>query len=198
MRGWRCHMDAIEPAPVKLCEDGGAVVHIKYRSPAPMIGADDVTRSWSWNLYWCLYILADACCKDSLKLLRHSISSLKYTPICFETSHAVTRRHAGTDSLGLETRHSLALQVSYSLNRNRSSMLPLVWFSCLVSLITWRRFYVTPLLRELHCLSFPERINYKLALLVFKCLNGLAPLYLACEFHPVCYVPLKFLDSTSR
>jgi len=38
------------------------------------------------------------------------------------------------------------------------------------------------LLRELHWLSFPERINYKLALLVFKCLNGLAPPYLACAF----------------
>jgi len=45
--------------------------------------------------------------------------------------------------------------------------------------------HVTPLLRELHWLwlSFPERISYKLALLVFKCLNGLAPPYLACEFR---------------
>jgi len=32
--------------------------------------------------------------------------------------------------------------------------------------------FVTPLIRELHWLSFPERIYYKLALLVFKCLNG--------------------------
>ena len=45
--------------------------------------------------------------------------------------------------------------------------------------------HVTPLLRELHWLSFTERINYKLALLVFKDLNGLAPPYLACEFHRV-------------
>jgi len=48
--------------------------------------------------------------------------------------------------------------------------------------------HVTPLLRELHWLSFPERINYKLALLallVFKYLNGLAPPYLACEFRRV-------------
>ena len=41
---------------------------------------------------------------------------------------------------------------------------------------------MTPLLRELQWLRFLERINYKLALLVFKCLNGLAPPYLACEF----------------
>ena len=45
--------------------------------------------------------------------------------------------------------------------------------------------YVTSLLRELHWLGFPERINYKLALLVFKCLNGLAPPYLAYEFRRV-------------
>jgi len=45
--------------------------------------------------------------------------------------------------------------------------------------------HVTPLLRELHWLFFAERINYKLALLVFKCLNGLASPYLACEFRRV-------------
>ena len=45
--------------------------------------------------------------------------------------------------------------------------------------------HVTPLLRELHWLCFPERTNYRLALLVFKCPNGLAPPYLACEFRHV-------------
>jgi len=56
--------------------------------------------------------------------------------------------------------------------------------ACLIFLS--RKFdHVTPLLRELHWLPFPERINYKLALLVFKCLNGLAPPYLACEFRRV-------------
>jgi hypothetical protein len=53
-------------------------------------------------------------------------------------------------------------------------------------IFSWRKFeHVTPLLRELHWLRFPERINYKLALLAFKCLNGLAPPYLACEFRRV-------------
>jgi len=53
----------------------------------------------------------------------------------------------------LETRHSLDSQISRSLNCNRSSMLPLAWFSCRVSVITWRRFYVNyigcPILRGL-------------------------------------------------
>jgi len=39
--------------------------------------------------------------------------------------------------------------------------------------------HVTPLLRELHWLCVPERITFKLASLVFRCLNGTAPLYLA-------------------
>ena len=39
---------------------------------------------------------------------------------------------------------------------------------------------VTPLLRELHWLrGVPERISYKLAILVFRCLHGIASPYLA-------------------
>jgi len=39
--------------------------------------------------------------------------------------------------------------------------------------------HITPLLRQLHWLKVPERIDYKLALLVYKCLQGVAPSYLA-------------------
>ena len=42
-----------------------------------------------------------------------------------------------------------------------------------------RRDHITPLLRELHWLKAPERTEYKLALLVYKCLQGVAPSYLA-------------------
>jgi hypothetical protein len=45
--------------------------------------------------------------------------------------------------------------------------------------------HVTPLLRELHWLRVPERISYKLATLVFRCLHGMAPPYLANELHRV-------------
>ena len=43
--------------------------------------------------------------------------------------------------------------------------------------------HVTPLLRELHWLSVPERITFKLATLVFRCLHGTAPSYLAESFY---------------
>jgi len=39
--------------------------------------------------------------------------------------------------------------------------------------------HVTPLLQELHWLSVPDRITFKLATLIFRCMHGLAPAYLA-------------------
>jgi len=48
-------------------------------------------------------------------------------------------------------------------------------------LIYSRRKYdrATPLLKELHWLRVPERIKFRLAVLVFKCRNKMAPHYLA-------------------
>ena len=45
--------------------------------------------------------------------------------------------------------------------------------------------HVTPLLRELHLLRMSQRIDYKLAVLVYCCLNGLAPSYLANDLQCV-------------
>ena len=39
--------------------------------------------------------------------------------------------------------------------------------------------HTTPLLRELHWLQVPERIQFRLGVLVYRCLNGTAPPYLA-------------------
>ena len=43
--------------------------------------------------------------------------------------------------------------------------------------------HITPLLHQLHWLRAPERIEFKLAVLVFKCLHGTAPSYLADELQ---------------
>ena len=45
--------------------------------------------------------------------------------------------------------------------------------------------HVTPLLRDLHWLRVPERITFRLAVLAYRCQNGLAPPYLADELHRV-------------
>jgi hypothetical protein len=41
------------------------------------------------------------------------------------------------------------------------------------------------LLHDLHWLRYPEQNDYKLAVLVYRCLHGLAPSYLVCKFQYV-------------
>ena len=45
--------------------------------------------------------------------------------------------------------------------------------------------HITPVLRELHWLPVRRRIIFKLVMMVYKCLNGLAPSYLADDCIPV-------------
>jgi len=52
---------------------------------------------------------------------------------------------------------------------------------------------VTPLLVNLHWLRVPERIQYKLCVLVHRCLNGAAPQYLSELIQP-----LSDVDSRHR
>jgi len=39
--------------------------------------------------------------------------------------------------------------------------------------------HVTPMLQDLHWLRSPERMDFKLAVLIYRCLHGLAPRYLS-------------------
>ena len=41
--------------------------------------------------------------------------------------------------------------------------------------------HVTPLLQDLHWLRVQERLDFRLAVLVFRCLHGTAPAYLSRE-----------------
>ena len=56
-------------------------------------------------------------------------------------------------------------------------------------LVTRTRKYehITPILRDLHWLSVKQRITYKILLLTYKSLNGMAPAYLTdlvCRYNP--------------
>jgi len=56
----------------------------------------------------------------------------------------------------------------------------------------------SPLLHHLHWLKAAERTDYKLAVLVYTCLHGTAPPYLADEFYQSAdYDPRRRLRSTS-
>jgi len=50
---------------------------------------------------------------------------------------------------------------------------------------TRRIVHVSPLLRELHWLRVPQRIEFRLAVLAYRCLNGTVPQYLADGLHRV-------------
>ena len=43
--------------------------------------------------------------------------------------------------------------------------------------------HVTPILRDLHWLPVEQRIKFKIILLVYKCLNNVAPVYLKELVH---------------
>ena len=45
--------------------------------------------------------------------------------------------------------------------------------------------HVSPLLQDLHWLRMPQRIEYKLAILTYRCMHGLAPSYLADRLQRV-------------
>jgi len=53
-------------------------------------------------------------------------------------------------------------------------------------------------IRGLHCLPVRQRIDYKVALLTYKCLHGLAPLYLAKQCILVSDVPERRYLKSSR
>jgi hypothetical protein len=54
-----------------------------------------------------------------------------------------------------------------------------------------RRDHVTPLLMDLHWLRVPERITFRLAVQVYRCLHGTGPHYLARDLRKVADVSLR-------
>jgi len=57
--------------------------------------------------------------------------------------------------------------------------------------------HVTPMLRDLHWLRFPERIDFKLAVLIYRRLHGLAPRYLSDYIQSVADSNCRRLRSSS-
>ena len=58
-----------------------------------------------------------------------------------------------------------------------------------------KRHHISPLLKDLHWLPVKARIDYKVALLCFKCLNNNAPAYIKDLIVP--YTPARMLRSSS-
>jgi len=71
-------------------------------------------------------------------------------------------------------------------------------FSPAARLVTgaWRRDHITPILRQLHWLLVRQRVTFKIAVLVFQCLTGQAPAYLADDCRLTSDVSTRRLRST--
>jgi len=54
-----------------------------------------------------------------------------------------------------------------------------------------RRDHMTPVLRESHWLPVRQRIRFKTAVMVYKCLHSLAPSYLASHCKPTSSCPRR-------
>ena len=59
-----------------------------------------------------------------------------------------------------------------------------------------RRDHITPILRQLHWLPVRQRVTFKIAVLVFQCLTGQAPAYLAHDCQRISDVSMPRLRST--
>ena len=69
--------------------------------------------------------------------------------------------------------------VLYSLPWSRLQLLQSVLNSAARLIRGLKRFdHISPVLIELHWLPYPQRVKYKVCMLMFKCLKGLAPAYL--------------------
>jgi len=63
--------------------------------------------------------------------------------------------------------------------------------------LIYRCQHVTTLLQELHWLWSKERVDFKLAVIIFRCLHGLAPCYLSDDIRRVADTNRRLLRSAS-
>jgi len=54
-----------------------------------------------------------------------------------------------------------------------------------------RQDHIQPLLRRIHWLRMPEHVSFQLAVLVYRCLHGSAPGYLASDLQRVSVTPQR-------
>ena len=84
---------------------------------------------------------------------------------------------------------------SLFMNMNKDLMQKLQNFAAKIILKKSYRDHVTPCLIELHWLPIKYRIDYKIAILTYKCINNLAPDYL-CKLVEL-YIPQRNLRSSN-
>jgi len=110
-------------------------------------------------------------------------TTTKRTSIGVKRRDAVAHRGAGVFQLdyGSATLAGLPKQLMDRLQSVQNADARLIFKAC-------RRDHIQPLLRRLHWLRMPERISFRLAVLVYRCLHGCAPGYLASDLQRVSHL----------
>ena len=131
-------------------------------------------------LYRCWPVHADASSADSNRVFRCAVQPSQHPAISPGASLSDAGYSGGTDSPGLRERHS---------NWNPASPcrhLQSVLNAAARSVADLRRSdHINQTLTSLHYLCASERIQFKLAMLIFKLLHGLTPQYLVDDLSRV-------------
>jgi len=85
---------------------------------------------------------------------------------------------------GSTTLAGLSKQLMDRLQSVQNAAARLIFKAC-------RQDHIQPLLRRLHWLRMPERVSFRLAVLVYRCLHGSAPGYLASDLQCVSHTPQR-------
>jgi len=110
-------------------------------------------------------------------------TTTKHTPICVKRRDAVAHRGTGVFQLdyGSATLVGLPKQLMDRLQFAQNAAARLIFKAC-------RQDHIQPLLHRLHWLRMPERVSFRLAVLVYCCLHGSAPGYLASDLQRVSHL----------
>jgi len=122
--------------------------------------------------------------QDRVQLLRHITPVAQHSSVDVTSGTTVAGRLAGAVAPGLWQRDARrsTWQSARQFVMNAAARL----------VCSARKYeHITPLLRDLHWLRMPERIEFKLSVLVFRCLRGTAPPYLASELRRVADVDTR-------
>ena len=130
---------------------------------------------------------ADPFVRDRVQLLRHITPIAQRASVDVTSGTTVAGRLAGVVALGLWQRD--ARRSTRQPARQTTVCDERRFTTCLLCAEVYE--YITPLLRDLHWLQMPERIEFKRSVLVFRCLYGTAPPYLASELRRVADVDTR-------
>ena len=131
-------------------------------------------------------------CYEHLQMAFYHLRNIARIRNCLSQDNAETLVHAFVSS-----KLDFCNALLYGLPKSVIDKLQYVQ-NCAARLVTrtWSSEHITPFLRRLHWLPVKQRITYKILLLTYKALNGMAPRYIADLLQP--HTPTRQLRSFSK